>query len=495
MDKYSRRKNQPVVQTNFGDIEGQIETFNDAEAMAFYSIRYARPPIGLLRFRKPEPMDEITIKTHGLQSNEKVACVQPEKNFLIGDDLNISEDCLHLNIWVPVAKLSEENVMQDDLLPVMIWIHGGSFHIGSGNQDEFNGIVLSTVGKVIVVTLNYRLGFFGFLYAGIETASGNMGLYDQAAALKWVKENIKLFGGDSDEITMVGHSAGALSVGILTVSPITRNLFKRAIIQSGSPYSPIRPEPKAEIFKKSLVFSRALNCSNLDAQEFTESTVKCLRDLDYKIIDDYGRNEALHSQILANPMFGDDFLPANARELMKTSENINKNLEVLLGVTRDEGFFFVADFLPHLVDSSGPPETTKKKAYADVKTILEGRPVDPVNASHYYFRHMPNKGDSRKVLTTITDLYGDLYFHCPVYYLGNRYKELLGQQNVYSYMLSKASARPFLPICKKWKRVCHGDEIVLIFGVPLRQPQQFDDSDLALSKHIVHLWTNFVKTG
>lgn len=467
--------------------------FNDEEIVVYHGIRYAKPPVDVLRFTKPVPMDDDTIEMFGLQSAEKVACIQP-KNFLVADDLMLSEDCLHLNIWVPLANRSLKDV-NANRLPVMIWIHGGSFHIGSGNQDDFNGIVLSSVGQVIVVTLNYRLGFFGFLNAGLESASGNMGLYDQVAALKWVKENIKDFGGDPEKITLFGESAGGISVGMLSVSPLTRNLFKRAIIESGSPYSPIRPEPKVEVFKKSLLFSKAMNCSVDDAKEFSESTMKCLRNVDYKVINDYGRNEKMHSQILANPMFGDAFMPTNVHALMKNPENINENLEVLIGINRDEGFVFVAQQLRHLLDSSESQDMTKDDVYSLMAKLLDGRPVDAAEVTDYYFQNVSTKWDFVSVLNTIIDLYGDLYINCPVYYLAKRFGEILGYQSVYSYMLTKVSSRSYMPVCKKWSKICHGDELLLIFGVPLRTPQLFDDYDKELSMYFVRLWAEFARTG
>lgn len=495
-DKYSRLKNQPITKTNFGDVQGQIEMFNNDEVVAYYGIRYAKPPLGVLRFKKPEQMDEDTIMKFGLQSKEKVACVQP-KNFLIGDDLGVSEDCLHLNIWVPLVKGSVEDINsgEDIALPVMIWIHGGSFHIGSGYQDEFNGIVLSSIGNVVVVTLNYRLGFFGFLNAGLESAPGNVGLYDQAAAIKWVKETIRNFGGDQNQITVFGESAGGMSVGLLTVSPYTRHLFNRAIIESGSPYSPLRPEAKTAVFKKSLVFSKTLNCSHPDAEEFDESTMNCLRSIDYEIIDNYGKNEVMHSQILPNPIFGDDFIPADVHMLMKNPDNINKNLEVLLGINRDEGFFFVFQQLRHLLDTSISTVISKEDAYSEVKKLLKGRPVDPVEVSDYYFRNFTFNEDSISVLNTIMDLYGDLYINCPVYFLAKRYKDILGYANTNTYMLTKASGKSYMAVCKDWLKVCHADEIVLVFGVPLRKPQEFNEPDKKLSEDFVQLWTEFARTG
>lgn len=492
-DKYSRLKNLPTIQTNFGDVQGQIELFNGEEVLFFQGIRYAKPPVGHLRFTKPTNVDSETIEMFGLQSAERVACVQP-KSFLLDDSLTVQEDCLHLNIWVPLSKRSTNDIISNRL-PVMIWIHGGSFHLGSANQDDYNGIVMSAMGQVIVVTLNYRLGFFGFLNAELETAPGNMGLYDQVAAITWVKENIDKFGGDAERLTVFGESAGGLSVGLLTVSPFSRNLFQQAIIQSGSPYSPIRPEPKLKVFQKSLVFSKAINCSHVDDVEFTESAMDCLRTVDYKVIDEYGRNENMHSQILANPMFGDALIPANVHDLMKDPANINRNLKVLLGMTADEGFAFIVPQLRHLLDASTSKVHTKGDVNSLISELLNGRPVDSLKLSNYYFQNMTSNWNSLKVFNTIADLYGDVYINCPVYYLAKKFADILGHGSTFSYVLTEKSSQAFMPVCKGQKRVCHGDELVLIFGVPLRNSRLFDDSDRALSKHLVRLWTDFARTG
>jgi len=146
----------------------------------------------------------------------------------------ISEDCLHLNIWTPTLDSSAN-------LPVMFWIHGGSFSIGSGSQlfalflgtsNIYDGSQLA-LRDVVVVTINYRLGIFGFLFGNSSAAPGNMGYWDQAVALKWVKDNIKNFGGNPNDITLFFFFSGSMSISNHIVSNVTRNMFQRAILQSG----------------------------------------------------------------------------------------------------------------------------------------------------------------------------------------------------------------------------------------------------------------------
>jgi para-nitrobenzyl esterase len=137
------------------------------------------------------------------------------------------EDCLYLNIWAPQPEMRKR--------PVMVWLHGGSFLNGSGSQSDYDGANFAEQGDLILVTLNYRLGVLGFLYleelmGETATSSGNYGLLDQIAALRWVHENIPAFGGDPDNVTVFGESAGAISIALLLAMPEARGLFQRAIL-------------------------------------------------------------------------------------------------------------------------------------------------------------------------------------------------------------------------------------------------------------------------
>ena len=207
---------------------------------AFKGIPYAAPPVGDLRWREPQPpqpWDGI------LQADEFCeSCIQTlsrsrnpwTEEFMVQD--TISEDCLYLNIWTPARKA-------DDKLPVMVYIHGGAFTEGSGSIDVYNGEELAKKG-IIVVTINYRLGLLGFFAHPQLSAesphgvSGNYGLLDQVAALKWVKENIAAFGGDPEDVTISGQSAGGMSVHLLVCSPLASGLFNGAIVESGTFFGP-----------------------------------------------------------------------------------------------------------------------------------------------------------------------------------------------------------------------------------------------------------------
>lgn len=243
----------PVLEIESGKIIG-VPTDTGC-AIVYKGIPYAAPPVGNLRWRKPRPVEPWK----GVRKCEKFgpASMQGDQDkrsfyyreFFSDGDPERSEDCLYLNVWTPAAGSSLAR------LPVMLWIHGGAFSGGFGHEMEFDGEAFAR-RDVILVTINYRLGMCGFMAHPQLTAendgngSGNYGLFDQLAALQWVKKNIRAFGGDPDNITVFGQSAGACSVQALISSPLTAGLISKAIIQSGGGLNgPLAAMPRAELEK------------------------------------------------------------------------------------------------------------------------------------------------------------------------------------------------------------------------------------------------------
>lgn len=226
-----------IVNTRYGAIEGITE--NGCEV--FKGIPYARPPIGALRFRKPQKPDSWTgvyradhFRCKSMQAPPRPGFYRKEfysdPNFVTDP----SEDCLYLNIWIPLRR-------EEEKLPVGVYVHGGAFMGGAGSNLPFVCNELAKEG-VIIVTINYRLGALGFLchpLLGVEgenQAGGNYGLWDQLEALRWVKENIESFGGDAGRITAFGQSAGAMSLQALALTKQAENLLSGMILQSGGGY-------------------------------------------------------------------------------------------------------------------------------------------------------------------------------------------------------------------------------------------------------------------
>ena len=224
-------KGDNVVKTNVGDIAGEHETVTlpdgtTSTLAVFRGIPYAEPPLGPLRFAKPVPKAEFTEIFNATQFGP--AC--PQSN--VQADHNMSEDCLYLNIYTPASALPDSG----ELLAVMFWIHGGGFSVGEGRNLPVQNLV--AFGEVVIVTINYRLGPLGFLSVeGDREVSGNQGLYDQHLALKWVTANSRAFGGDAERITLVGGSAGGMSVTYQAMFPDNDGLFRRVIAESGTALS------------------------------------------------------------------------------------------------------------------------------------------------------------------------------------------------------------------------------------------------------------------
>ena len=232
-----------IVQTEYGKVKGAP----NYGAVLFKGIPYAKAPTRERRFRRPEKHPKWDGVFDACRWGNKCIQRQQEKGsfyqieFYNNDEFStsISEDCLNLNIWLP--KNIEEIIANGTKLPVAIYVHGGAFLGGAGSNLPFVATRL-VEEEVIVVTINYRLGVFGFLSHPIlseisgEESFGNYGLWDQIAAIKWVKDNIANFGGDSDNITLFGQSAGAMSLQILSLSDEARGLYHKMIMQSGGGY-------------------------------------------------------------------------------------------------------------------------------------------------------------------------------------------------------------------------------------------------------------------
>ena len=218
-----------VVSTSSGSLRGQVSARG---VLAFKGVPYAAAPVGELRFRPPVPHAQW----EGVREATKIGAICPQNGsmeaMLLGSDMPPqSEDCLFLNVWTPACDEATR--------PVMVWIHGGAYVTGSGSNPWYDGTDLASAGDVVIVTANYRVGSFGFTFVGDAggerfAGSGNLGLLDQVAVLRWVKDNIANFGGDAGNVTIFGESAGGGSVVALLAMPSAAGLFHKAIAQSAS---------------------------------------------------------------------------------------------------------------------------------------------------------------------------------------------------------------------------------------------------------------------
>ncbi len=252
-----------VIKTENGLVSG----YKNGEISIFKGIPFAQPPVGELRWKAPQPVKNWTgiLKCNRFSAspmqNKPVPFMMWTEEFITPPE-NLSEDCLYLNIWTP-AKSGKEK------LPVFVWIYGGGFSSGSAACAVYDGEEMSKKG-IIFVSINYRVGVFGFLahpeltMESENKVSGNYGLLDQVAALKWIQKNIEAFGGDPQKVTIDGQSAGSMSVCALVASPLARGLFRGAIAQSGGILSNFMNMSFSEAEKSGTAFMEKMKSSNVE---------------------------------------------------------------------------------------------------------------------------------------------------------------------------------------------------------------------------------------
>jgi para-nitrobenzyl esterase len=313
-----------VVKTGSGWIRGVQEK----DVLAFRGIPYAQPPIGPLRFRpphKPEAWDGVRDAcTYGpapMQVSNpftsQIGQVPPE----------VHEDCLYLNVWTPAAD--------DARRPVLVWLYGGAFVVGAGSLPLYNGARLAARGDVVVVTLNYRLGLFGFLRGkgvcgeALDTA-GHEGILDQIAALEWVRDEIGGFGGDPQNVTVFGQSAGARSAALLTIMPRAHGLVHKVIQQSGGLALGQTLESADGVMRRLL---EGAGLSPAQAGKLRDLPATALLDLQQRITPRTGGN-------FYRPAADGDLIPADPFHAVATGASCG--ISLLCGTNLDEPKFFRA---------------------------------------------------------------------------------------------------------------------------------------------------------
>ncbi|CAG2177614.1 unnamed protein product, partial [Oppiella nova] len=427
-------------------------------------------------------------------TNRGHSCVQMESRMTAREEsLNItqSEDCLVLNIWTPNMG---NNTSSNDtsLKPVMFWIHGGALTMGS--IAMYNGSVLAT-NDVVVVAVNYRLGWFGFMYGDREDAPGNMGFYDQLLALKWVRDNIHLFGGDGDHITIFGESAGSWSVSAHILSPLSKGLFKRAIMQSGAHfYNKDRDViTKSEALLMAKELANRLNCSDSD------NWLKCLRGVHIQDILSYQFNHTRHvihiNEMKASwaifPVLGTKFMPFSAQKTF-ANKIYDSDIDIMAGITKNEGSMLSEMFL-------GVPENLTqnlfKELVVNIDDLFHGLNAD--NVTDFYLRGV-NESSSTELRQAFYGLYGDLFINCPTYLFTKQMaKHMMNKQNVYFYELTYQMSLfvEMFGLDEETVGIIHGADIPFVFGMPVLQSEFFTPEDVDFSRLVMKLWTNFAKYG
>jgi len=318
-----------TVQTQRGALRGQIE----GGIHVFRGVPYARPPVGELRWRRPQPLepwddirDAIEFGPISIQPPRPAA--GPFAGIMGHSQERTSEDCLYLNVWTPG--------LDDGRRPVMVWIHGGGLSSGSGSSPAYDGAPLASRGDVVIVTINYRLGALGFLpdpvLADGDETEGNFGFHDMLAALRWVQDEIVAFGGDPSNVTIFGESAGGIAVGILLASPLAEGLFQHAIIQSGAADRLHSREAVAEMLP---FYYRELGLDRPSADDLRRLSVEEIVSAQTALsAADPAINPAAGLHGLFNAVIEDDFLDAAPIDAVR--EGRGGLVDLLAGTMRNE---------------------------------------------------------------------------------------------------------------------------------------------------------------
>ncbi|XP_049525080.1 cholinesterase [Dermacentor silvarum] len=333
------------VRGPFGVVRGIAVQVEGRLVHAFSGIPYAAAPVGPLRFARPVPLQHETIIDASYQ--RYTACPQPRLGKIgLSTGWIADEDCLRVNIWIPTGCGPATSCGGNKT--VLVFITGNLFQQGDAGDVTGDGSILAALGDIVVVTFAYRLGALGFLCASTAKDSGNMGLYDQLAAMEWVHKNIAYFGGNHSEIVVAGHRSGAASVGLHMLNPNAgwTRYVKRFIVMSDSPYSR-QIDSRAESTDKTAALSRELGCA--DPADDAVSASACLRSVNVTALLEASSPSREHFASLFFPTHGTDLMPVRPSVLSHVAAL--KDKQVLIGHTTSEGIYQAALFRNMVVGS------------------------------------------------------------------------------------------------------------------------------------------------
>ncbi len=449
---------EPIVTTSNGPLRGHARDHH----LAFLGVPFAQPPVGALRFKAPQPLEPWTAVRDALAfgpcAPQDPLAVPPFRA-----EPPESEDCLYLNVYTPAADGARR--------PVLFWIHGGGFSHGAGSQPSYDGGPLATRGDVVVVTINYRLGAFGYLYLGGHggaawDAASNAGQLDQIAALRWVKENIAAFGGDPDNVTIFGESAGAVAVCTLLAMPAARGLFSKAIAQSGTAN---RLGDTTSAAASTARYLKALGVERAEAAALQSASVEAL----------------LAAQGPRGPLWPVvDGASVPQRAISAVREGYARDIPLLVGSNRDEQKLYVAqDRAP--IDDAELERQVREQLPASAAS--RAKDVIAVYRASRTARELPSSGlDIADAVVTASR------FRVPATRLCEAHAAHQPQTFLYQFDWESPARRGALGSC-------HGLEVPFVFGTVGKNgnPRFTGDGPDAhkLAGQMMDAWIAFAKTG
>ncbi len=449
------------VETTHGRVRGT----SDEGLEVFRGIPFAKPPVGELRFRAPEPAEPWG----GVREATEFAATAPQGERAIGflpqgkPEVR-DEDCLYLNVFTPAVD--------DARRPVMFWIHGGGFTGGSGSGAMYDGANLARRGDVVVVTINYRLGALGFLDLG-DAGCATAGSLDQIAALRWTRDNVERFGGDPDNVTIFGESAGGMSVGTLLGMPSTQGLFHRAIPQSGAAHNVQTRESAARTLGM-LLAELGLD----DATGLRDVTVEDLVAAQTRTLMKARSSENIGMAFA--PVLDGEVLSQQPLEAIRAGSA--RGVDLLVGTTAEEWNLF------RLMDPS-----SKELDEAGALKRLAARVSDPErNAQRIYdaYRKAREAGASSEPIEIFTAIETDRVFRIPAIRLAEAQRA--HNPRVYKYLFSWRSTLLDLG-------ACHALELPFMWGTlgldGLKRWAGEGPEAERLSERMMDAWLAFARNG
>ena len=454
------------VKTTGGFVKGTSSP--DGAFRIYRSIPYAAPPVGEFRWQAPRPVAAWQGVRDATEFGPRCLQGQIFSDIVFTD---LSEDCLTLNIWTPAKSAT-------DKLPVMVWIHGGGFQAGAGAEPRHDGATFARK-NIVLVTINYRLGVFGF-FSHFEltresgrNASGNYGMLDQVEALRWVRDNIAAFGGDRDNVTIFGESAGSFAVSALMASPLARGLFHKAIGESGAFFSSSRGtlglKPLAEAEQQGSTFAAAVGAKTLvDLRRM--SGVEVLK-------------AALEAQPWFAPNIDGYFLPEDVQSIFAAGKQVQ--VPLLAGWNADESRVGVVL----------GKQTPTAESFAKGARARFGEMADAVLKAY------PAATDAEAV-ESAASLASDLFIGHATWKWIETHKQT-GQSPVYRYSFDRKIPVPaghtvnYKAATSRDIGARHAGEIEYVFGtLELSLPKvPWEASDRKLSAAMTTYWSNFARTG
>ncbi|XP_062474216.1 fatty acyl-CoA hydrolase precursor, medium chain-like isoform X1 [Pezoporus occidentalis] len=474
-----QKAEQPEVVTKYGTLRGYQFKVDTAEKSVnvFLGVPFAKPPVGLLRFSEPQPPEPW--KGVRDATSYPPMCLQDKEGQLFSNYitnrkekviLQVSEDCLYLNVYTPISTGKQEK------LPVFVWIHGGGLALGAASS--YDGSALAAFDNVVVVTIQYRLSILGYFSTGDKHARGNWGYLDQVAALQWIQENIMHFGGDPGSVTIAGESAGGISVSALILSPLAKGLFHKAISESGTAIRALftdHPEEEAQSI------AAASGCE----KPSSAAIVECLRGkTEEEIVQAMLK---LPSMFISTSIDG-VFFPKSPEQLL--SENAINAVPYIIGVNNCEFGYVIPMMMKFPAYTDGLDENVARQVL-QTSLALSFKGVASEVVDRVYNEYIGNAKNRAEVRDGLLDALGDSLFILSSIEVARYHRDAGNPVYFYEFQHRPSSGEGVIP---EFVKADHTDEIAFVFGKPFLAGHATEEEE-KLSRTIMKYWTNFARNG